>query len=61
MKSVPGALVVIFVTLKIIGIEPVASWSWWWVTCPFWIPLLLVIVFVVPYLAVRAVKKAWRH
>ncbi|MFN5509793.1 MAG: TIGR04438 family Trp-rich protein [Burkholderiales bacterium] len=27
-----GALLV---ALKWIGIEPVASWSWWWVVSPF--------------------------
>jgi hypothetical protein len=23
------------------------AWSWWWVLAPFWIPLLLIIVFMV--------------
>lgn len=38
-----GLLGVVFVTLKLIGIDPVASWSWWWVTAPFWGGLALVL------------------
>lgn len=34
--SVLGLLGVVFVTLKLLGITAVASWSWWWVTMPFW-------------------------
>lgn len=35
-----GLLGVVFVTLKLCG---VIDWSWWWVTSPFWIPLVLVL------------------
>ena len=31
-----GLLGVVFVTCKIIGVAPIAGWSWWWVTAPFW-------------------------
>ena len=41
--GVCSLLLVLFVALKLIGIEPVASWSWWWVTAPFWIPVSLAI------------------
>ena len=34
--GVLGLLGVVFVTLKLLGISAVASWSWWWVTLPFW-------------------------
>jgi len=40
-----GALGVVFVTLKIVGVEPVASWSWWWVTAPWWGGFALVLAF----------------
>lgn len=36
---------IIFIVLKILAIEPVAHWSWLWVLCPFWVPLVLVIIF----------------
>lgn len=28
---------VVFLTLKLLQVEPVAHWSWIWVLCPFWI------------------------
>lgn len=28
---------IIFITLKIIGVEPVAGWPWWIVLSPLWI------------------------
>jgi hypothetical protein len=36
-------LFLIFLTLKLAEIGPVQYWSWWWVTSPLWIPLLLVL------------------
>ena len=35
-------LFLIFLTLKLAEVGPVAKWSWWWVTSPIWIPLALV-------------------
>lgn len=37
-----GLLGVVFVVLKLTN---VIDWSWWWVTCPFWIGTALYIVF----------------
>lgn len=37
-----GVLGLIFVTLKLAEIGVVATWSWWWVLSPFWIPLAIV-------------------
>jgi hypothetical protein len=36
-------LFLIFLTLKLVGIGQVATWSWWWVTSPLWIPLALAV------------------
>lgn len=36
-------LFLIFLTLKLGGWGVVATWSWWWVTSPIWIPLLIVL------------------
>lgn len=36
----------IFLTLKLAGWGVVATWSWWWVTCPLWIPLALILFIV---------------
>ena len=32
-------LTVAFVLCKIIGVAPIAGWSWWWVLSPMLIPL----------------------
>lgn len=29
---------IVFVVLKLLAVPPVATWSWWWVLAPFWIP-----------------------
>jgi hypothetical protein len=34
-------LFLIFMTLKLTGS---IDWSWWWVTSPLWIPLILAVV-----------------
>ena len=36
-----GILGLIFVTLKLAEIGVVATWSWWAVLSPFWIPLAI--------------------
>jgi len=35
--SVLDVVGIIFITLKIIGVEPVAGWPWWIVLLPLWI------------------------
>lgn len=42
--GVVGLLGVVFVVLKLCG---VINWSWWWVTCPFWGGLALVLAFII--------------
>jgi hypothetical protein len=39
-------LFLIFLTLKLGGWGVVATWSWWWVTCPLWIPIALILFIV---------------
>lgn len=42
--GITGLLGVVFVTLKLCG---VITWSWWWVTAPFWGGLALWFLLVV--------------
>lgn len=35
---------IVFLVLKILGVQPVANWSWIWVLCPFWIPIAIIVV-----------------
>lgn len=44
--SIGTVLFLIFLTLKLAEVGPVANWSWWWVTSPLWIPLVLIGVIV---------------
>lgn len=36
-------LFLIFLTLKLAEVGQIATWSWWWVTSPLWIPIVLVL------------------
>lgn len=38
-------LFLIFLTLKLAGIGEVATWSWWWITSPLWLPVVIGFVF----------------
>ena len=38
-----GLLGLVFVTLKLAEIGVVATWSWLWVTSPFWLPIAVVL------------------
>jgi hypothetical protein len=33
----------IFLVLKLTGVGMVATWSWWWVLSPLWIPIVVVL------------------
>lgn len=37
----PTVLFLVFLVLKLIG---QIDWSWWWVTAPIWIEVLLVLI-----------------
>lgn len=39
-----GLITIVFIILKLCGI---IKWSWWWVFCPIWIPMILVILIVI--------------
>jgi len=43
-------LLIVFVILRLVD---VISWSWWWVLSPLWLPLLII----VPYLIYAILKR----
>ena len=45
-----GLLTIVFIVLKL---TKVIDWSWWWVTCPLWIPVALFVVLVIIVLLIR--------
>ena len=34
---------IVLIILKLLAIEPVAHWSWIWVLCPYWGPIVLIV------------------
>ena len=42
--SLTGVVFLIFLVLKLGGWGVVATWSWWWVTSPLWLPLAIVLI-----------------
>ena len=52
--SVTSLLGLIFIVLKLIG---VIDWSWWWVTAPFWIPIVIVLLVIVIIIIVYSIKE----
>lgn len=40
--NICGLLGIAFVVLKLVG---VINWSWVWVTAPFWIPVIFLLLF----------------
>lgn len=45
-----GLLTIVFIVLKL---TKVIDWSWWWVTCPLWIPITIYVVLVIIVLLIR--------
>ena len=43
-SGILGLLGIAFIVLKLVGI---IDWSWWWVTLPFYGPLILLIIFLI--------------
>ena len=52
-----GLLGLVFITLKLAEIGVVATWSWLWVTSPFWLPIASVLGWFVIFGAVYGLCK----
>lgn len=33
--GIVSVVVIVLVVLKLVGVQPVADWSWWWLLAPF--------------------------
>lgn len=51
--SVFGMLGVLFVGLKLTGF---ISWSWWWVTAPFWMPITVAVIVAIAIIWLSSIK-----
>ena len=38
-----GLIFIVFLILKLVDFNKVSDWSWWWVTSPLWVPLVVVL------------------
>jgi hypothetical protein len=54
--SLPGVLFIIFLILKLTGN---IDWSWWWVTSPLWMPILVFIGLVFVFIGIVLVALAF--
>ncbi len=55
--GVIGLIGVLFVALKLLGITEVATWSWWWVTLPFWGGVVFVLVLCFAWVLFLTIRK----
>lgn len=42
-----GVIQIVFIILKVLGITPVASWSWGLVLIPLWIDLVITMIILI--------------
>lgn len=47
----------IFLTLKLGGWGAVATWSWWWVTSPLWLPLVALLIAAAIMVSIKVISE----
>jgi hypothetical protein len=52
-----GILTVLFVVFLVLKLTGNIDWSWWWVTSPLWLPLVLLLVTILGVVVFYNVKK----
>lgn len=53
-----GPCFLLFLVFLVLKLTKVITWSWWWVTAPLWIPLVLCLAIVIIVLIVAGVATA---
>ena len=48
-----GVIQIVLLLLKILSIEPVASWSWVWVFSPIWLPFAIVVGVILIFVLIK--------
>ena len=54
-------LFLIFLTLKLAEVGQVATWSWWWIASPLWIPIVLVLGIAVIALILAGIVQLFKN
>lgn len=49
----PGGLFLLFLVFLVLKLTKVITWSWWWVTCPLWIPLIFIVILLIIYFWIK--------
>jgi hypothetical protein len=52
-----GILTILFVVFLVLKLTGNIDWSWWWVTSPLWLPLVLLLVTIIGVVVFYNVKK----
>lgn len=55
--NLSSLIFLIFLTLKLGGWGTVATWSWWWVTSPLWLPLVALTITAVVVLVIKEITE----
>lgn len=55
--NLSSLIFLIFLTLKLGGWGAVATWSWWWVTSPLWLPLVAWTITAVLVLVIKEITE----
>ena len=55
--EIGGPCFLLFLVFLILKLCKVITWSWWWVTAPLWIPLILALAIVIIVLIVAGIVK----
>ena len=50
-----GLDIILFVVFLILKLTGDIDWSWWWVTSPLWIPIAIVVAFVILGIIIRGI------
>jgi len=54
-------LFLIFLTLKLANVGLVATWSWWWITAPLWVPVTIVLAISALIIIVQFIIDSIKH
>lgn len=52
-----GPCFLLFLVFLVLKLTKVIAWSWWWVTAPLWIPLVLCLAIVIIVLIVAGIAR----
>ena len=56
-----GLPMILFIVFLILRLCKVIAWSWWWVTCPLWIMVLLALAVMVLYFVIAVIMELRKY